>query len=442
MPFPKDFLWGAASASYQVEGAAAEDGKVPGIWDALYKGHVKRDENAAVSADHYHHYKEDVALMKQIGLKSYRFSVSWPRVMPEKGVINPAGIAFYQNLVRELKEAGIEPLCTLYHWDMPMWVYEQGGWLSAETPQLFAEYAAAVTDALSGDVRYWMTFNEPSVFVANGYIAGGHAPFVKTVNEPAKMMQTVSQIARNVLLAHGLAVSVIRERARLAPKIGLALAADIHVPCGSDDEKGAREKTLTVNKLVFSAPYWMDPILKGKLPKELAGVISAEELAVIHKPLDFFGFNCYNSVSYSDGFGGKNPNRFPGMPVTSLGWPITPDVLYWGAKFFYEEYGLPLLITENGMANLDFVMSDGKVHDPQRIEYMRSYLSGVKKALDEGIPVLGYTYWSIMDNFEWAEGYDPRFGLIYVDYRTQKRTLKDSAFYYRDVIASNGEIIP
>ena len=441
MSFSEQFLWGSASAAYQVEGAWNEDGKAPSIWDALNKGHIKHGETGEIACDHYHRYREDVELMKKIGLKSYRFSVSWPRIMPEPGVINPKGIAFYQNLVSELCAAGIEPLCTLYHWDLPMWAHEQGGWQSDDISDLFVEYASAVIDALSDKVQYWMTFNEPAVFTATGYISGAHAPFIRSFDNPQAMNRIVTAVSKNILLAHGKTVSMIRARAKRAPHIGLALAADIYVPTETISVEEARSKTLTVNKTVFSAPYWMDPILKGTLPNELAGAITHEELVCVHQPLDFFGFNSYNSVSYSDSFGGINPDRYPGMPVTATGWPITPDVLYWGAKFFYEEYGLPVLITENGMANLDFVMSDGKVHDPQRIEYMKGYLSGLKRAVKEGIPVLGYTYWSLLDNLEWADGYDMRFGLIHVDYRTQKRTLKDSAWFYHSVIKSNGEII-
>lgn len=441
MTFPKQFMWGAASASYQVEGAWDEDGKAPGIWDALSEGHIKHNETGRDACDHYHRFREDVAIMKELGLKSYRFSVSWPRIMPAAGKLNPAGIAFYQNLICELRSAGIEPICTLYHWDLPMWVQERGGWLSDEISDLFAEYTAAVTDALSDRVQYWVTVNEPSVFTANGYIVGTHAPFIRTVEDQRKMFQTVTAVTKNILLAHGKAVSTIRSRSKTPPKIGLALAVDIYTPVEGFDAEQARKKTFSYDKLVFSAPYWMDPILKGTLPDTLKPVISDKELAIIHQPLDYFGFNCYNCATYSENMG-PNPYRKPGMPITAMGWPITPDVLYWGSKFFYEEYGLPILITENGMANLDFVMSDRKVHDPQRIEYIRSYLSGVKRALQEGIPILGYTYWSFMDNMEWAEGYDMRFGLIYNDYQTQKRTIKESARFYQSVIACNGENIP
>lgn len=439
--FPDNFLWGAASAAYQVEGSWNEDGKEPSIWDALSPGHVKHNESGEVACDHYHRYKEDVALMKEIGLKAYRFSVSWPRVISANGKVNPEGLAFYRSLVSELCAAGIEPICTLYHWDLPMWVHEKGGWLYPGISDLFEEYAHAVVDALSDKVQYWITVNEPACFTALGYIVGMNAPFQSCLQDREQMMKTIPELVKNVLLAHGKTVRVIRERARRSPKIGLALAADIYTPTDRMDEKTAREKTFSLEKLVFSAPLWMDPILKGTLPELLRSAISEEELAVICQPLDFFGYNCYNSSSYSENRGEQNLDRYPGMPVTATDWPITPDVLYWAAKFFYEEYRLPILITENGMANNDFVMLDGKVHDPQRIDYMKSYLCGLKRAASEGIPVIGYTYWSFMDNMEWAEGYDKRFGLVYNDYRTQKRTLKDSAFFYKQVIDTNGACI-
>ncbi|MBR0161257.1 MAG: beta-glucosidase [Oscillospiraceae bacterium] len=441
MAFSNDFLWGAASAAFQVEGAWNEDGKAPSIWDALNKGHIKHGETGETACDHYHRYKEDIALMKELGLKSYRFSVSWPRVMPAPGMINQKGIAFYQNLVNELCQAGIEPICTLYHWDLPMWAHEKGGWENSGISELFAEYAAVMVDALSDRVQYWCTVNEPSVFTACGYITGTHAPFIRTIGDQQRMGVTVAAVTKNILLAHGKAVKVIRDRAKKPPRIGIALAADIFVPTERVGEDEAKAKTLAAGASPFCAAYWMDPMLLGKAPEHLKDLFTDEDRAIIHQPLDFFGFNSYNSASYSDSTG-PNPDRQQGLPITAMDWPITPDVLYYGAKFFHDKYGLPVLITENGMANLDFVMSDDCVHDPQRMEYMKSYLTGLKRAVEEGIPVLGYTYWSFMDNMEWAEGYDKRFGLVYVDYRTQKRTLKDSAKYYQSIIACNGEIIP
>lgn len=440
MAFREDFLWGAASSDYQIEGACGEDGKGPGIWDALSAGRVRHGENGDTACDHYHRYREDVALMKQLGLKSYRFSVSWPRIMPQPGVVNEKGLAFYRSLVRELRAAGIEPMCTLYHWNLPMWLHERGGWHSEDVADAFAQFTAVVVDALSDDVRYWMTVNEPAGFIGNGYVTGEHAPFERLLDKPMpEMFAALTALTRNCLLAHGKAVQVIRARAKTKPMIGMALNGDVFTPETPDaeGEATARKRTFPEQPFFSSFPWWADPMVLGTAPAGLAQALSAQDMAVICQPLDFFGFNCYRSSNY-DEYTGPNPAVYPGMPRTATDWPVTPDALYWAVKFLGERYGLPVLVTENGMANTDFVMSDGKVHDPQRIEFLKGYLAGLRRAVDEGADVLGYCYWSLLDNFEWSEGYDRRFGLVYVDYRTQKRTLKDSALWYADVIRRNG----
>ena len=440
MGFPKEFLWGAASAAYQIEGAFDEDGKGMGIWDALSEGHVKHGENGNIACDHYHRYKEDVAFMKKMGLKSYRFSVSWPRIMPKEGVVSQKGIQFYQNLVSELKAAGIEPLCTLFHWNLPMWIQEKGGWHFDGISDAFAEYVKVVTEALSGQVTYWMTINEPAGFVGNGYVTGSHAPFENNLMNIGQLGNILPPICKNVLLCHGRAVQIIREHAAVPPKIGTALNATLILPWEESDAgiEAAKQATFAETNGFSGIDFWAGPMIEGTLHPMLEPFISQEELDIIHQPLDFMGYNCYNADNYSE-YTGHNPAVYPGMARTAMDWPITPDALYWAMKFFYEKYRLPLLITENGMANTDFIMTDGHVHDPQRIEYLKMYLRGLKRAVDEGIPVIGYQYWSILDNFEWAEGYDKRFGLIYVDYRTQERTMKDSAMWYTEVIASHGE---
>jgi beta-glucosidase len=460
--FRKDFLWGAAAAAHQIEGAFDKDGKGLGIWDALNKGHIKHNENGDIACDHYHRYKEDVALMKQIGLKSYRFSVSWPRIIPEEGVINEKGVQFYVDLVTELLDAGIEPLCTLFHWNLPMWIYDRGGWKCDKVSDWFEEYTEVVVNALSDKVKYWMTLNEPACFIGLGYVSGVHAPFLK---EP----ENIGVLTRNTLLAHGKSVKKIREVAKQKPIIGFAPNGPIITPMDpkivdkvekvkeklgfapsggvpKNDEAAAIEQARGMTFYdkdgfagVMSINWWGDPILLGTIPKHLKDVISEDDIGIIHQPLDFFGFNIYHSANFSEFEGFNNPNVYPGLPRTSMGWPITPEVMYWAVKFCSERYKLPVMITENGMANYDYVMRDGKVHDPQRVEYIHSYLESLKKAADEGIDILGYQHWSIMDNFEWAQGYDMRFGLIYVDFRTQKRTLKDSAYFYAEVIKSNGE---
>lgn len=442
MAFPKDFLWGAASAAYQVEGAAHEDGKGDGIWDALCSGHVAHGENGDVACDHYHRYKEDVALMKQLGLKVYRFSISWPRVMPQKGVVNQKGLDFYRNLVRELRGAGIEPLVTLFHWNLPMWVYEEGGWHNEKTADYFAEFVGIVTDALSDQVSRWITLNETACFIGLGYVTGEHAPFEKAAGASARPGSAyIGRLTRNALLAHGKAVRILRERAKLPPQIGIAFTGGLFTPAVETPEAIHSAYRLTFPEEgagLWSLSWWADPIYLGSAPAGLREYLSQEDYALMAQPLDFIGLNCYNTADFY-GEPEENPALYPGMPRTAMDWPITPNALYWAAKFFTKRYRVPLFITENGMANLDFVMRDGKVHDPQRIDYLAGYLAGLRRAAEENLPVMGYCYWSIMDNFEWALGYDKRFGLIHVDYRTQKRTLKDSALWYAEVIRQNGE---
>ena len=439
MSFPKNFLWGAASAAYQIEGAYNEDGKVPGIWDALSEGHVKHGENGNIACDHYHRYKEDVALLKKLGVKAYRFSVSWPRVMSGPDTVNPKGLAFYSDLVDELKAAGIEPMVTIFYWNLPMWAHEKGGWYNAEISDDFANYARVVADALSDRVRFWFTVNEPTTFIGNGYFTGAHAPFESLMQEqPAVMMNKLAALTKNVLLAHGKAVRVLRSRAKLAPKIGMALNGSVYLPENEspDDIEKARTQMFPEQAFFSHFNWWADPAVLGCVPAGLQPFFTEEELKVICQPLDFFGFNCYNASNY-DEYMGPNPAVVPGMPRTAMDWPITPDALYWAARFLTERYHLPIIVTENGMANIDFVMSDGAVHDPQRIDFVKRYLAGLQRAVDENIPVTGYLYWSIMDNFEWAEGYDKRFGLVYVDYQTQQRIPKDSFYWYADVIKNN-----
>lgn len=439
MQFPDNFWWGAASAAAQIEGGWDADGRGPSIWDVLYPGHTKYNENPHEACDHYHRWREDVALMKQMGLKTYRFSVSWSRILPEgTGKVNPAGVQFYRDLVRALKDAGIEPMVTLYHWDLPYALYLRGGWQNPESPAWFAEYVRVVVEALSDVVERWMTLNEPQCFVGISYVGGEHAPFL---NEEAALRPTV----RNVLLAHAGAVRTIRRYARRKPLVGYAPTGTLFEPVGPDPDaiEQARYETFEADRGPFSVGWWCDPVLLGTLPGELtrrlgADLFTAEELASLREPLDFLGFNIYQAATPPRPGTAYARNTWQGSPRTAMDWPITPDCVYWAVRFLKERYGLPVLITENGMANQDFVMLDGQVHDPQRIDYIHRHLLGAGRALAEGYPLLGYTYWSIMDNFEWACGYDKRFGLIYVDYPTQRRIPKDSAAWYARVIATNG----
>ena len=439
MEFPKDFLWGAASAAAQVEGAWNEDGRGPSIWDVLYPGHTKYNEGPLQACDHYHRYREDVALMKKMGLKSYRFSVSWSRILPDgTEKINQKGIEFYQSLVRELKAAGIEPMVTLYHWDLPYALYLQGGWKNPQIPDWFAAYTKIVVEALSDQVQYWMTLNEPQCFVGIGHLQGRHAPFL---DEPASLRP----VTRHVLLAHAKAVQTIRQYAKLPPKVGYAPTGPVFSPCGDESEAAIAEayrRTMEVEGC-YSISWWCDPVLLGRVPEPMAKALGADvftpqELELLHQPLDYLGFNVYNACAAQQPGSEYTANTWQGSPRTAMEWPITPDCIYWAIRFLNQRYGRPILITENGMANTDFVMLDGKVHDPQRIDYVHRHLLAARRALQEGYPLIGYTYWSIMDNYEWAEGYSKRFGLIYVDYRTMERITKDSAAWYAHVIATNG----
>ena len=448
MSFRKDFLWGAASASYQIEGAWNEDGKGLNIWDVLSEkpGIMAHGESGKIACDHYHHWKEDVAMMREIGLKSYRFSISWTRIFPDGcGKVNEKGIQFYSDLVDELLKAGIQPLVTLYHWDLPYELYKMGGWKNPESVQWFSDYAKVVVDALSDRVEYWITFNEPQVFVGLGYLLGLHAPFEK--NEPAQLIG----ISNNILKAHGSAVKIIRQFAKKTPKIGMAPTGDVNLPKDSSEEEigKARSKSFDINPygFVMGNAWWADPVFLGDYPKkayelypEEMKIVTKEDLELISQPLDFYGFNAYNgTMNYEPNPQGYTEYGYQGSPTTACGWDVTPEVMYWSPKFLYERYKTPLLITENGMAGMDWVSLDGKVHDMQRVDFLHRYLRELKKVVDEGVPVIGYQCWSLMDNLEWNRGYDMRFGLIYVDYRTMKRTIKDSAYWYGKVIDSNGE---
>lgn len=431
MAFPDNFLWGAATASAQIEGGWDADGKAPSIWDAAPKDKIKGGADCHTACDHYHRYKEDVALIKEIGLKSYRFSISWPRVMPAEGTVNPKGLAFYSDLVDELLKNGIEPLATLYHWDLPVWVQEKGGWFSEGIVPLFRDYVRAVVEALSDRVTWWIPMNEPQCFIMNGHMTGAHAPF-------AHRYLALSKLTRNCLLAHKAAVDAVRKYARKPPKVGIAMASSSFIPASETaaDMEKARFETFEGKAGTMSNRWWGDPIFRGE-PVTAYGVYRTkkEDMPRIRCDMDFIGVNVYSPMQkdWKD-----HSAQWPEERKTSMGWLIDGRCLYWTIRFFHERYGLPVMVTENGMADNDIVAEDGQVHDEKRIAFLKEYLAAVKRAAAEGIPVLGYQHWSLMDNFEWAEGYGPRFGLIHVDYATQARVLKDSATAYQKIIASNG----
>jgi len=447
--FPKNFVWGAAAASYQVEGAAYEDGKGLSVWDMMCRqpGRIFQGHTGDVACDHYHRYKEDVAIMKEIGLHAYRLSISWPRVIPNgTGAVNEKGLEFYDRLVDELLGAGIEPWVTLFHWDLPYELYCRGHWLNPDISHWFADYTRVIAERLSDRVSNWMTLNEPQCFVGLAMVAGIQAPGLKLG------IHDILRSSHNALLAHGRAVQTLRAYGKKNPVIGWAPVGCIYIPDteSAADIGAARKATFAVKNegvFVWNNSWWGDPVVFGKYPEEglknYGNAVPAhteEDMKIISQPVDFYGVNIYHGIRVRAGKDGEpemiqNP---PGFPLTALKWNVTPTSMYWGLRFLYERYKLPLIVTENGLSGADVISLDGKCHDPQRIDFLQRYLLQYERALAEGVDARGYFQWSIMDNFEWAEGYKERFGLVHVDYATQKRTPKDSARWYKEVIASNG----
>lgn len=428
MAFQKDFIWCVGGAAAQQDGGAFEGGKGLTIWDKPFTdGHIKNGDDCSVACDHFHRWREDIKLLKEIGVNSYRFSVSPARIYPKDGfAVNKEGVKFYVDLTNELCKSGIHPVCTLYHWDMPLWMHREGGWKNPASVDWFERYTETIVSAISDKVQYWITFNEPQCFINLGYRTGTHAPF------ELNCTSEIENMALNVMLAHGRAVKVLRNQAKQKAKVGFAsTVGGVVMPSPVRSEEQAYKDSFDVQGGDGNAAWWSEPIVLGKKWKG-CGWLSDDDLKEIHQPLDFYAYNIYYASN-------ANELTYAGAPHTTMGWEITPECIYWATKFFYKRYGLPIFITENGMANIDFVYEDDKVHDPQRSEFLRAYIRQLKRANDEGVPVIGYSCWSFMDNFEWAEGYDKRFGLVYVDYRTQERIIKDSAYVYRDIIRFNGE---
>lgn len=444
-PFPPGFVWGTAAAAYQIEGGDAADGRGSCVWDmfgrkpnAVFGGHT-----GAVACDHYHRWPEDIALMKALGQKAYRMSLSWPRILPQgSGAINEKGLGFYDRLIDGLCEAGIDPWITLFHWDYPYELFCRGGWLSPDAPRWFADYTDIVVDRFSDRVSHWITFNEPQCFIGLGHLSGIHAPGEKLG------LSEVLRASHNVLLAHGHAVQSIRARSKQPAKISIASTGSVWVPETAADIDVARKATFAVSaENFYNNAIFSDPVFLGRYPEDAEAVFgaampkySAEDMALIAEPLDFIGVNIYGGsvARRADTVAGYTrvlPK--PGSPMTAIHWDIVPEALYWGPRFLAERYKLPLAITENGMAGLDSVSLDGAVHDPQRIDFTARYLAELQKATAEGVDVQAYFHWSVMDNFEWAEGYKQRFGLVHVDYETRKRTPKDSYYWYQKLIAAN-----
>ncbi|MGW7067266.1 GH1 family beta-glucosidase [Streptomyces sp. NPDC054855] len=451
--FPADFVFGAATASYQIEGAANEDGRGPSIWDTYCytPGRVDGGDTGDVACDHYHRYPQDVALLRDLGVDSYRFSIAWPRIQPSgSGPANAKGLDFYSRLVDALLEAGIEPAATLYHWDLPQALEDRGGWRVRETAERFGEYAQIVADHLADRVPRWITLNEPWCSAFLGYSVGRHAP-------GAQEGTGALAAAHHLLVGHGLAMKALR--AAGVREAGITLNLDRNVPASdAPADRAAAVRADTQHNLV-----WTEPILSGRYPKTeqdtWGELITRQDfrhdgdLELIAQPLDFLGINYYRPIVVADApHREPDPARrvatdnryqevaYPDVRRTAMNWPVVPTSftdLLTALKDTYGEALPPIHITENGSAEHDVVDQDGSVHDQDRVAYLHSHLTALRAAMDAGVDVRGYYVWSLLDNFEWALGYAKRFGIVRVDYDTQQRTPKDSYHWYRQLIAAH-----
>ncbi|QYJ15201.1 Beta-glucosidase A [Rubrobacter xylanophilus DSM 9941] len=454
MDFSEGFLWGAATAAYQIEGAAKEDGRGPSIWDTFSHtpGRVYRGDTGDIACDHYHRLEEDLDLMAEIGLRAYRFSVAWPRVQPEgSGPANQKGLDFYRRLVAGLRERSIEPMLTLYHWDLPQALEDRGGWTSRQTSERFAEYAALVYEALSDSVSYWITLNEPWVSAWMGYGLGVHAPGRRSTADALAA-------THHLLLGHALALEAMRSSDN-GNRLGITLNLSPVRAASSEpaDAEAARRVDGNANRL------YLDPLFRGSYPQDVLehyraasdlSLVQEGDLQRIAAPIDFLGVNYYirHTVRATVGGGTRElPTgmRFAdlgaetvlpeGVQTTAMGWPVEPDGLTEILVRVKKEYrDLPVFVTENGCAVYDYVDPEGDVDDVERVSYLEEHFRAAQAAIERGVDLRGYMVWSLLDNFEWAEGYSKRFGLVFVDYGTQRRIPKASARWYAEVIRRGG----
>jgi beta-glucosidase len=441
--FPASFLWGSATASYQVEGAVREGGRGPSVWDTFSHtaGKTFNGDTGDVADDFYHLYPDDIKLMKNLGLRTFRFSVAWSRIFPKgTGQPNIQGVDFYKRMVDALLAAGIEPYCTLFHWDLPQALQDVGGWENRDTAKAFADYAGYTAGVLSDRVHHFMTMNEMRSFVELGYGTGLHAPGLQV--GPKRL----AQLNHFVALAHGMSVQAIRASAKSGTKVGIADNVAAATPVIETPEhiaaarRAMREENAMFLTVVEEGRY-TDLYLKRL--GENAPKFTAEEMAIIKSPMDFVGINIYQPT-YIRADGSEKgyavvepPASYPHMYSPWL--YVGPEALYWAPKLVSEIWNVKeMYITENGASSTDEIAPDGHVYDTDRVMYLRNYLTQLHRAVSEGIPVRGYFLWSLLDNYEWADGYGKRFGIVHVDFKTQKRVLKLSANFYREVIARNG----
>ncbi|QHE53654.1 GH1 family beta-glucosidase [Pontibacillus sp. HMF3514] len=438
--FSKDFIFGTATSSYQIEGAIKEGGRTPSIWDTFSSipGKVVNGDTGEMACDHYHRFEEDIEIIKSLGVDSYRFSIAWPRIFPEEGVYNPEGMDFYVNLSKQLLAQGIKPFVTIYHWDMPQWAHEKGGWVNRDSVKWFKEYAQACFKALDEYVDMWITHNEPWCAALLGYHQGVHAPGHTNMDEAVKA-------AHHIMLSHGEAVKLYKEELKLEKPIGITLnLSPIYAASNSQND------LLAANNMDGYLNRWfLDPIFKGKYPEDMMNLyskyvhsyefIQSDDLELISYPCDFLGINFYNRqlVEFSGASDFLYRLAYSDYPKSGMGWDISPKEFKSLIYRLRQEYTqLPIYITENGAAFDDVLEEDGTVHDTDRKQYMEQHILAVAELNQEGMNIAGYYLWSLLDNFEWAFGYGKRFGIVYVDFETQKRYVKDSAKRYAEIVGA------
>ena len=444
MPFPADFLWGAATASYQIEGAVAEDGRGESIWDRYSHapGAIENGDTGDVACDHYHRWPEDLDRMAELGLTAYRFSIAWPRVYPDgDGLLNQRGLDFYARLVDGLLERDITPMATLYHWDLPQALETRlGGWGARDTAERFADYAATVFGALGDRVPYWVTINEPWVAAFIGYYSGRHAPGQRDLPKAVRA-------SHHLLLGHARALQAYRALG-LDGRIGITLDLQTASPDGDSDE----DRAAAALGDGYTNRWFLDPLFRGRYPDDVLDLfrdhgaeldaVEPGDLEAIATPIDFLGMNFYMRRLFrasSEGLGWTEQLARDGQETTEMGWAIVPEAMAEQLARLRADYPpIPLYITENGLADRETVGPDGAVHDSRRIDYLRAHIGVVEDAIAAGSDLRGYFVWSFMDNFEWGFGYRPRFGLVHVDFATLERTSKDSARWYGEIVRTNG----
>jgi beta-glucosidase len=440
--YPHGFRFGAATAAYQIEGAWDQDGRGESIWDRFCHtpGKVAGGATGDIACDHYHRWREDVDLIASLGIESYRFSIAWPRVQPDgRGAPNPEGIAFYRRLAETLRERGIEPIATLYHWDLPQALQESGGWEERDTTERFAEYAALMAEELGDVVAQWITHNEPWVVAFLGYAQGTKAPGVKD-------WATALRVSHHLLLSHGLATQALRAGAPAGAPVGITLNLHPQRPLTGTDEDRSAARIADG----YANRWFLDPVLRGSYPEDMLELfgrslgppdsVQPGDLETIAQPIDFLGVNYYFPQRVSPDaaaapLGVRHDD--PAGPLTTMGWEQDATGLHEMLVRIRRDYGeVPICITENGSAFEDGKEIDGVVEDPPRLAYLQDHLDAVRRAIADGVDVRSYFVWSLLDNFEWEYGYVPRFGIVHVDYETQRRTPKRSALWYRDHIAA------